>query len=232
MEPLLDDLVHKILLKLAVQDSVSLLSATCSCKSLHGIVEANPSIWREAFLASATGEQSQSLLGDNSESALDAEVSLLGGYKRLALAKARLGPLTKPERFPFDQKYGDYNTVEKSGELRPSLVENSHNVNVARYLAIFKLQDKVLDWQAQASARERHPLLCQSSYILKPSEPEAGESEFIDIGFLPVPLSAKQICQVGASADNVDDECFWEQCRGSLTHGGTKTHDRCVRISG
>ena len=146
MERLLDELLHMIFVKLAVQDLLSLLSATCACKSFYRTVQESPSIWKEAFLASATGEQTQSLLAEETESALDAEICLLGGYKRLALMRARLGRVAKPGRFPFDQEDLAKNRLsEKFGGIRQSFIGGTHDVS--RYLIFFKLRNKILGWK-------------------------------------------------------------------------------------
>lgn len=111
MERLPSDLVACILLKLAVQDPLSLLRATCACKSWLRLVEENIDIWKAAFLVPATltceqGEETGGALNEYKNIAgLDAEVASLGGYAQLALVRSRhVRKLKKPGWFDLEQK--------------------------------------------------------------------------------------------------------------------------------
>lgn len=179
MERLPEDLLLRVLKKLAVQDLLSFLSAIGACKSFQRIVEDNPCIWREAFLAPVSGEQIQSLLTKSEDTALDAEVTLLGGYKRLALARARLGrlglKLAGCTGFPFDLVKHSKDSMYKEKPDQPcsSLPVGSVR-DVARYLIIFRLGGKLLGWQAFPTSHV-HTKLCNLNHILRRSW-EAGKS--------------------------------------------------------
>lgn len=82
MDHLPSDLVLLIAHKLAVQDPLSLLQATGVLAPFYRTAADNPSVWKEAFYGSAK----QSLEGSTYK-AVDAEVILLGGYRRLLVAR-------------------------------------------------------------------------------------------------------------------------------------------------
>lgn len=143
MESLPSVLAQLILEKLAAQDLLSFWRANCACKWFQQIIEERPSIWRDAFLCSITGEQQQSLLTESEESALDAEVTLLGGYKRLAIARASCvgRQLSKGRSFHLglEKASKDDTSAERPDQYScASSVDGFHDVE--RHLIIFKLQ--------------------------------------------------------------------------------------------
>lgn len=64
-----------LLYKLAVQDPLSLLRATCALASFYRAGEETPSIWKEAFYGSDSKHEPEACSG------LDAAIEDLGGYK-------------------------------------------------------------------------------------------------------------------------------------------------------
>lgn len=91
MDTLPGDVVFVILRKLATDDPLSLLRATCVLAPFHRVAAENREIWKEAFL----GSHQELLLKTDVQiwpcwradlADLDAEVETVGGYKNLLTA--------------------------------------------------------------------------------------------------------------------------------------------------
>lgn len=114
MEGLPGDAVLAILLKLAVQDPLSLLRATFACKWIFELTKTHPAMWREAFLAPYWEGMGAVRSEDLAE--LDARISAsLGGYKKLALARARHWQAAKTGELRTNQfkKRMDFEQIKK-----------------------------------------------------------------------------------------------------------------------
>ncbi|GAQ84614.1 hypothetical protein KFL_001970145 [Klebsormidium nitens] len=126
MENLPNDVLLIVVRKLAAQDPVSLLRATCSCKHLLRVTEGNRVVWKEAFLGSAPTEQNTEVRDAYVTCAeLDVEVDSLGGYKQLALIRA--GPYV----------FAPCDKAENAGR-RSSVQINDGRMHVEAYLSLNK----------------------------------------------------------------------------------------------
>lgn len=81
MDRLPSDVILLIVHQLAVQDPLSLVRATCALALFYRTAAENPTIWREALFG--LPEQ------DLKYTALDEEVELLGGYKKLSIRQCQ-----------------------------------------------------------------------------------------------------------------------------------------------
>lgn len=149
MEHLPDDLVQCILRRLAVQDPLSLLAASCVCTSLHQALKDDYALWKEAFLApvGSLEQHFDTLLDATSSAELDTEVTSLGGYKRLALLSAR----HTRARAHCMSRVG--RPALCFGKDTPSILckvatDGSSNT-VAEYLQIFRLGGTVIGWNGE-----------------------------------------------------------------------------------
>lgn len=135
MESLPSDVLLVILRKIAAQDPVSLLRATCTSKLLHRAIEDNPFIWKEAFLGSAPAQSKDAYV---TCAELDKEVDRVGGYKQLALIKAGRQRLA---------------TSDPGCGSEESIISRfDDSSNVFRFLALFRQQENLL-WAAGYTER-------------------------------------------------------------------------------
>lgn len=121
MDCLPSDVVLLILRKLAVQDPLSLLRATCALAPFHRGAAVDPEVWKRAFYGPEMG---QSILSQvqryfpEEVSKLDAEVNARGGpFRRLLIA--RLRPKHNGEASKQNQTCSECNVL--SGCFQPEL---------------------------------------------------------------------------------------------------------------
>lgn len=90
MDTLPSDVLLVIVHKLATQDPLALLTATCACKAFFCVIKDNPGVWKDLFHGSKVGQRTETN-GRTEEgkqsSGLDAEIESLGGYKLLVAAQ-------------------------------------------------------------------------------------------------------------------------------------------------
>lgn len=133
MEDLPGDVLLVLLRKLAAQDPVSLLRATCASKLFHRATEENPVLWKEAFLGLAPAQEKASFDAYVTCAELDEEVDRLGGYKQLALIKAGRQRLS---------------TSDPVSGFEESIVSSFDDLsNIFRFLALFRQRGDFL-WAA------------------------------------------------------------------------------------
>ncbi|GAQ84612.1 hypothetical protein KFL_001970130 [Klebsormidium nitens] len=131
MEILPGELVRVVLSKLAAQDPPSLLRATCACKAIYREVEGDSKFWKDGFFGgdSDIGEHCK-------DESLEAEILLVGGYKRLVKA-----------RWEVTESSG----FERSRELlspcssKTSSFDGSREINV-KYLVLVRDQKRLILW--------------------------------------------------------------------------------------
>lgn len=139
MDGLPTDVVDIILRKLAEQDPLSLLQATCACKALLNL--ASEKIWRHAFLAPLPAEENALGLEESTE--LDGTVESMGGYKRLALVKGRYRRASKKHSTNLNKRIEKVPRIKVEGATQVLRASPSPPPKiVARYLFVYKLRGK------------------------------------------------------------------------------------------
>lgn len=166
MDVLPTDVTELILRKLAEQDPASLLRAKCACNLFLSVAPTIP--WRDYFLASYPAEENA--LGIGESKVLDGEVASKGGYKQLALVKARYRWASKQHNLILKKYPEKRPTTEVEGAkafLRALLrAYTSPPKIVARYLFLFKLRGKTLS--GTFLAPEQSPLGRRSTILNTP----------------------------------------------------------------
>lgn len=216
MDRLPDDLVQCIFRKLAVQDPFSLLQASCVCTSLHQPVEKDHSLWNEAFLAPVVGssdQQSETLLSATDSADLDREVVSLGGYKQLALLRAR-----HMHKRVEEQSRPDHPEQNLLGNWKAASEEMCSN-DVARFLDVYRFGRTVIGWSADKP--EKTPPLGCSGCLL--SSGTSGDSVTIPIDACDYASEARPISTtnwVGVPFDRIVKT--WVKRAGIKTSGGNR----------
>ncbi|GAQ84613.1 hypothetical protein KFL_001970140 [Klebsormidium nitens] len=164
MEDLPSDLLLIVLRKLAAQDPISLLRATCACKLILRVTEENPIVWKEAFLGSAPTEQNTGGLDAYVTCAeLDERVDRLGGYKQLALIKAGRQGLS-------NSKVGSALQESISSKL-----DADFESNLFRFLAVFRQRGHLL-WAAGYTEKPKS-LTDYLAFVQLPEKGDVAEAQ-------------------------------------------------------
>lgn len=156
------DVILFILRKLAEQDPLSLLQATCTCKSFLG---SSPALWKEAFLAPYPTHENA--LGLEETETPNSWVPYAGQYKRLALVKSRYRRASKLHTSNLNKHAEKLPTTElENGGIYPtcSLPPNSSKY-MARYLFVYKLRGKTLSGTHFATRKD--PYLGYPGWVMK-----------------------------------------------------------------
>lgn len=133
MDALPTNIVVAILRRLAEQDPLSLMQAKCVCKSFLNLAPATN--WRDVFLAPYPTDENA--LGLKDSTALDDQVASLGGYKRLALVKARYRRASKQHTLNLN-KHADKLPTTELKERKGYVDATSPPKIMARYLFIYR----------------------------------------------------------------------------------------------
>lgn len=134
MEGIPEDVVTVLLHKLANQDPLSLVRATCALASFYRAAKGTPSIWKEAFYGVA-GKQLQ-----ENCSRLDAEVEVLGGFKTLITSRLRVCSNSDRKNRQEDMKEKRSRPFELPGRRFES------NMFPGRVLILVRLKGRLLLW--------------------------------------------------------------------------------------
>lgn len=180
MERFPSELVTLVFRKLAVQDPLSLLRATCACKSWLHLVNNNEGIWKASFLAPVPGgtlaSEQNAITSEHHKSMaeLDSEVASLGGYAQLALVRFRHRKPKEPGWFEFEQtRFESRRRVGDCFSRARSWVFGEYEDVVARYLYIYRLKGRIFGWTASSPAQglilEHVRTLLPRRTLLKPA---------------------------------------------------------------
>lgn len=146
MDRLPSDVILLIVHRLAVQDPLSLVPATCALAPFHRVLEEIPSMWREAFYGSAANQEPE---GMSTFTALDAEVDSLGGYRSLLVAR-----LCSPSIRHCQSKQCQNDDHDAPGTPSRSFQSRSYR---GKNLVLVRLQTRLFLW---GLSDRHHRLTC------------------------------------------------------------------------
>lgn len=141
MERIPGDVILMILRKLAVQDPLSLLKATCVCRLLYHQAEKNSYLWKEAFLGGKARLEEHAGEDDR----MEAEIMALGGYKHLVIARW-VKPAGEPSLL-YKQTW-ETTSARLSEVLKGATWLSSSSADNCRYLVVIRdeLEGGLLLW--------------------------------------------------------------------------------------
>ncbi|GAQ82437.1 hypothetical protein KFL_001110140 [Klebsormidium nitens] len=149
MDTLPSDVLLAIVHKLAAQDPLALLTATCACKAILRVTEDNEGVWRDIFYGSEMGLISetdrQSIAGEKGgSSCLDAELqSVTGGFKQLVAARYAAKSMTPVEQ---NQAKRFCLGIGESYAFRKDPLSSPDSLEANKILLLLRLQGSVVLW--------------------------------------------------------------------------------------
>lgn len=172
MDTLPSELLLAIVHKLAAQDPLALLTATCACKGISRVTEENSRVWKDIFYGSDSDQETEAdgQIPDGMlkwSSNLDAKIESLGGFKQLLAArfamKVATGSTSLVEQNPgtFLRRSFNTGTISDNGPLGSKDTFFEPNT----VLILVRLQGSVVLWGLHSPAVNKLGIPASSGII-------------------------------------------------------------------